>query len=213
MDQKSQKSLRQQAKQCIKDEQYTAAFLHLTHALNVEPKNVEMLSDRGKCLLHSQQFNLALEDADRLLGIDPESSKGHVLRAEIYAATFNFELSLQAFQKAFQCGDSNKEYCMEGINKAKREITKDINNDRNFPYVGCALGIFLSSVGVVLDFLAFGQSSYIANPFLKVLICILSAAVFFWGAKLYRSSVRRIRGQLLEAPPDIFGLDDHEHKD
>ncbi|XP_023327898.1 uncharacterized protein LOC111701020 [Eurytemora carolleeae] len=178
-----------------------------------EPENLEMLSDRCKCLLFSEQYNLALEDSSRLLELAPRCSLGHARRAEIYSATFNYEEALRAYQEGFQCGDSNKEACMEGILKCKREISKDKNNDRQFPYVGCALGISISSILLVLDYIANREESYVAHPLLKVLVCVLSAIFFFWGGKFYRASVKRMRHQLLEPPPDLFGLEENEKKD
>jgi len=212
---KKLKQIKQQAKESMKAEKFTEAFLYITQALKADPGNVELLSDRSRCLLNAEQYNLALEDADKLVELAPDSSYGYAHRAEICLATFNFDAALASFQKAFQCNDANKDVCMEGINKSKREIAKEKHLDRQAPYVGCAIGIFLSSVILVLDFLSFKQESFVRHPLLKVLICIISATLFFWGAKLYRKSLKSMRSQLLEAPPDIFGIleDDHKKKE
>jgi len=204
------KSLQLLAKDCMKKEKYTEAFLHLTHALNVDPNNVEMLSNRCHCLLQSQQYNLALEDVDKLLKLDTNSSLGYHRRADIHFNTFNFDTALRDYQKAFQCYDSDKEICMEGINKCKKEIIKDETLDRQYPFVGGALGIFLSSVLLVLDYLAHREESYIANPILKVAACISASVLFYWAAIFYRGSIKQMRKQLLDAPPDLFGIDDNE---
>ena len=39
--------------------------------------------------------------------------------------------------------------------------------NRQVPFVGAAFGIFLSTLGVVWDFLVFGKTSLIASPILK----------------------------------------------
>lgn len=203
--------LKGKAKEAIKSEQFTEAFLYLSHALNLEPENTEMLSDRCRCLLSSEQYNLALQDAQKIVELSPNSSCGHARHAEIYTATFNFDLALKSYQQAFQCADSNKEACMEGINRCKKEIARDKYNDRQFPYVGCALGIMFSSLILVLDYLSFREESYVAHPLLKAAVCIAVATAFYWSAKLYRSSVKRMRTQLLEPPPDLLGLfKDHD---
>lgn len=206
MDKERLAGLKAKARESIKAEQFTEAFLYLSHAIAMEPDSVEMLSDRCRCLLQSEQYNLALQDADKILEVSPASYCGHLRRAEIYAATFNFDLALKSYQQAFQCADSNKELCMEGISRCKRELAKDRHNDRQFPYVGCALGMVFSSLILVLDYLSFREESYVANPLLKVAICIVVSTTFYWAAKLYRASVRRMRSELLEPPPDLLGL-------
>jgi tetratricopeptide (TPR) repeat protein len=207
------KELKQVAREKMKEEKYTEAFLHLTNALNSDPDNLEMLSDRCKCLLQSQQYNLALEDSNKLVTLAPQSSLGYARRADIFTATFNYVDALQAYQQGFQCGDSDKEACMDGINKCKREIIKDNNYDRQFPYVGCALGISMSSVLLVIDYLTYFEESYIAHPLLKVLVTVISAVFFYWGGMFYRASVRRLHHQLLEPPPDLFSQIEEEEQD
>ena len=46
--------------------------------------------------------------------------------------------------------------------------------------VGCALGMIVSSLVVVLDYLSHGHTSYIAHPLLKILFCALASLIGYW---------------------------------
>ena len=53
----------------------------------------------------------------------------------------------------------------------------NITDCRQIPWVGCALGMIVSSLLVVLDYLSFGHTSYIAHPLLKILSCAVSSFI------------------------------------
>eukprot|EP00088_Acartia_fossae_P012456 TRINITY_DN16422_c0_g1_i2.p1 TRINITY_DN16422_c0_g1~~TRINITY_DN16422_c0_g1_i2.p1 ORF type:complete len:219 (-),score=38.57 TRINITY_DN16422_c0_g1_i2:301-957(-) len=218
MEAQMQKDLRNLARECTKAGKHTEAFFHLTHALNADPDNLELLQMRAKALIQCEQYNLALMDADKVMSLAPNSGMGHTIRADIYFTTFNYDKAIENYKKGFQCKDGNKEYCMEGINKCKKEIVKDKELDRQYPYIGCALGIFISSVILVLDYLSFGKESYVAHPLLKVASTGLAAGICYSIGLLYRRSVKHLRRALLEPPPDLFNLNDkeddvHPHED
>lgn len=56
---------------------------------------------------------------------------------------------------------------------------------RQLPWVGCALGMIISSLFVVLDYLSHGHSSYISHPLLKILTCAVSAGLGYWSEKYF----------------------------
>ena len=91
---KNAMTLRQTAKDCMKDGRQTEAFLHLSHALKLDEGNVEILSERSKCCIENLQYHFALEDANKILDLSPDSWLGHVRLAEIYLATANYEEAL-----------------------------------------------------------------------------------------------------------------------
>ena len=105
---------------------------------------------------------------------------GHVRLAEVYQATYNLELAIPSYQNAFQCRDSDKNYCKLMLDKSKRDLVIDTRADQQLPWVGCALGMIISSLFVVLDYLSHGTSSYIHHPLLKILTCASSAFLGYW---------------------------------
>jgi len=86
----------------------------------------------------------------------------------VYLATCNYQPALEAFQRAFQCQDSDKVACKDLMDRSKRELAQDIRQGEQLPWVGCALGMVLSSLVIVLDYLSHGRESTLAHPVLKV---------------------------------------------
>lgn len=209
-------TLRQTAKDCIKDGRQTEAFLHLSHALKLDEDNVEILSERSKCCSENFQYHFALEDAKKILELAPESWLGHVRLAEIYLATHNYTEALGCYQTGFQCMDGDKVHCKTQMDRVKREMALDSRTDMQLPWVGSALGIIVSSMFLVLDYLSHGGESYLAHPLLKVAVCGAAATAGFWSARLYRTYTLRLRRQMLEPPLDLladFSLLEKPHKD
>ena len=60
------------------------------------------------------------------------------------------------------------------------DLTYDDSFVRQLPWVGCALGMIISSLFVVLDYLSHGNSSYIYHPLLKILTCAASSFLGYW---------------------------------
>ena len=49
--------------------------------------------------------------------------------AEVYQATYNLELAIPSYQNAFQCRDSDKNYCKLMLDKSKRDLVLDTRAD------------------------------------------------------------------------------------
>ena len=75
-DDKSVAGLRQIARDCLKEGRHTEAFLHLSHAIKMDDTNCDLLSDRSKCSLENLQYFFALEDAQTIIKLRPESWLG-----------------------------------------------------------------------------------------------------------------------------------------
>jgi len=198
--------LRGLARECMKTDRSTEAFLHLSHALRLDEDNRDLLVERSRvCSGEACQYHFAMEDAKRLVELDPTSWLGHHRTGEVLMATHNYQEALEAFQRAFQCNDSDKVLCKELMDKSKREAGLDQRQAEQIPWVGSALGMAISSLILVLDYLSHGHSSVIAHPLLKVLVCILAAGIGYWGAVAYRGYTVRLRKQVVEPPVDLLG--------
>jgi len=91
------------------------------------------------------------------------------------------------------------------MDKSRREAGIDLRQAEQIPWVGSALGMAVSSLILVLDYLSHGHGSVIAHPLLKVLVCLLAAATGYWGAVAYRGYTVRLRKQVVEPPVDLLG--------
>lgn len=197
--------LRSLARECARTERSTEAFLHLSHALRLDEDNKELLLERSMvCSGDACQYHFALTDAQKLVELDPESWAGHHRLGEIQLQTCNYQEALAAFQRAFQCHDSDKVVCKELMDRSKRDMALDTRQAMQLPWVGAALGMVLSSLIVVLDYLSHGQASSLAHPLLKVGVCLLTAGLGYWGARAYRGYTVQLRQQVLQPPVDLL---------
>ena len=102
------------------------------------------------------------------------------------------------------------------MDRCRREMALDTRSHMQLPWVGSALGIIVSSMFLVLDFLSHGSASYLAHPLLKVGVCGAAAWGGYGSGKLYREYTIRLRKQVLEPPLDLlkdFSLLDKPHAD
>ena len=76
-------NLRQTAREAVRDGRHTEAFIHLSHAIKLDGDNVEVLSERARVSSDNLQYSFAIEDAEQILKLRPESWLGHVRLAEV----------------------------------------------------------------------------------------------------------------------------------
>ena len=74
----------------------------------------------------------------------------------------------------YQISVNNKKECKNNCDfkitrskRCKREISKQKSMDTQYPFVGAAVGIVLSTLAVVADFIVYGTASLVAHPILK----------------------------------------------
>ena len=208
--------LKLKAEDCMASEKYAEAFFHWTHALRLLPKEANFLDKRAKCFIATHNYNLALEDADELIGLGTEPKTrllGHARKAEVYYDTRNFEDAARELQLCFQLSDPERKQTYFDMSiKSKRELSKQQTLDVQYPFVGAAVGILLAVAGVVLDYIFYGSKSFIAHPLLKVLVVLAVSGSCYGAATLMRDQMVKGRRALLEPPPDIFGLSESSNK-
>ena len=121
------------AEACMKEEKYAEAFFHWTKAIHLVENGkiglateTKLYAQRAKCFLQSEQYYYALEDARKVLEIDPENSLGHLRLAEIYYETEHFMEALPVIGKCFSLtiGRSEKEHLLEWQRKCRKDAAK-----------------------------------------------------------------------------------------
>ena len=73
---------------------HTEAFLQISHAVKLDPGNLELLGERCDNL----QFHFALQDAEEMVQLSPDCWLGHRSRAEVHLATLNYSQAIAAYQ-------------------------------------------------------------------------------------------------------------------
>ena len=198
------------AEQCMKQEKYAEAFFHWTKAIHMaENKGLmdpNLYAQRSKCFIQTDQFHYAVEDANKVIALDPKNPLGHLRLAEVYYETGHFIEALPEISLCFTLtnGKAEKDYLLEWQRKCRRNAAKQKMKDEQLPYVGAAIGIVIASLGVVADALAYGTASYIAHPVIKAIVVIIIAGTCFLIALFLQRNAIRSRKALLEAPIDLF---------
>lgn len=106
--------VKNKAEKCMTEEKYTEAFFHWTKAIHISEQNgqnnlVEMFAQRAKCFLQAEQFFYAMEDAKKVLELEPNSALGHLRLAEVYFETGNYMDALPVIGKCFTLTNSKDE--------------------------------------------------------------------------------------------------------
>ena len=70
------------AEKCMKDGKYAEAFFHWTKAIHIAESRgkleTNLFTQRAKCFIQNDQFYFALEDAKKVIEMDPNNMMGHL---------------------------------------------------------------------------------------------------------------------------------------
>ena len=132
------------AENCMKNEAYTEAFFHWTKAIHLagDQVNSHMYSQRSKCFMQSDQFYYAMEDARKVIDLEPSHPMGHLRLAEVYYETGHYMEALPEINRCFQLAPSKleKDHLLEWQKKCRKNAAKQRMKDQQLPYVGAAIG-------------------------------------------------------------------------
>lgn len=191
------KRIRDEAEKCVREGDLSRAAVLYGEiiAASADPPQDNLapyLAARSKCLLRLGRFREALDDADEIVAADSDSSIGHAKKADVLMAVGDFELGHEALLTAFKAAKSakEKEAFMDQIKKCKREVNRVRAMKEQFPWVGAAVGIVVSVLGVVADVVVNKSDSLIAHPLLKVGIVVLVASTCYFFATRYKERKR-----------------------
>jgi histone-lysine N-methyltransferase SETD3 len=88
---------------------YAKAIEFWTKALITEPNDQKLLSNRSLAHWELQQFDQALADANAVIGLAPEWSKGYLRKGKALRGTYKYIEAKEAFGRAFELDPTNKE--------------------------------------------------------------------------------------------------------
>nr|ACO15513.1 Heat shock protein sti1 homolog [Caligus clemensi] len=208
------KELKRLAQAAVSRKDFTSGFIYLSQAIRLEPDNYELYLERNLCFMEEEQFHFALKDAEVLIRLRPGDPQGYKRVGEVYFTTQNYSQSLQAFLKSFQVSKTTaeKEKVMEWVKKARKEFSKQSMLDREYPFLGAAVGIVLAAIGITGDYLIRRHETFLAHPLMKVLAVILTALVGYGFAYLLRNHIKNSRAFLLEPPIDLLSEEEPNRK-
>ena len=199
----------EQAEQCMRASKFTEAFFHWTHAIQSLPRSAgpqpHFHFQRSKCFLEEQQLYFALQDAEVVIRLSPETSHGYLRKAEVMFSVGDYAQALGLYQKCFQLSHKDKDSFMERIRKCQKLAARETGLDQQIPFVGAAIGIVVSILVVIADYVSQREESPLSHPFLKVVFVVLVSGLCFAMAQLYRKVTVKSKRNALEPPVDIMG--------
>ena len=141
----------------MKNEKFAEAFFHWTKAIHIGEVKDEvtshMYAQRAKCFMLSDQFYYAMEDAKRVIDMEPSHPLGHLRLAEVFYETGHFMEALPEINRCFQLAPAKleKDHLLEWQKKCRKNAAKQKLKDEQLPYVGAAIGNFkiLDSFGYI----------------------------------------------------------------
>ncbi|XP_015591773.1 heat shock protein sti1 homolog [Cephus cinctus] len=202
--------MKEEGNACVRELKYEEAMFHYTHAIKVDPQNYSLYSNRSYVFLKMQQYHFALEDALMTIQLKPDWTKGYFRKAEVEYHTYRFNEAVQSYSKALSL-QPNDPSILEAMNRASRQLIKDIRADQQIPWLGAGVGIILGVIVVIADYV-FTNKPTLTHPLLMALLTISIAMLGFAIAKGFRYFVKCQRRSLLEPPIDLTDGGDEKQK-
>ena len=100
----------------FKKGKYPEAIKHYTEAINRNPEDAKIYSNRAACYQKLAEFPLALKDCEECIKLEPTFIKGHIRKGMALLALKDYTKATSAFQKALEI-DPNSQEAMDGYRK------------------------------------------------------------------------------------------------
>jgi len=104
-----EKSFRVQAKgnAAFSASKFEEAIQHFSDAINVDPQNHVLYSNRSACFSSLMRYQEALDDAEKVVSIKPDWAKGYSRKGAALHGLRRFEDAVAAFKKGLEHDPSN----------------------------------------------------------------------------------------------------------
>lgn len=100
----------------FRDSKFLEAIVEYTAAIDLDPRNPVIYSNRSLAFLRLEQYFYALKDADTSIHLNPEWSKGYYRKGQVETLTEQFEAALVTYKKGIEVNSFD-----EGLKTALKE--------------------------------------------------------------------------------------------
>lgn len=108
----------------FKKGEYSTAIKHYTEAINRNPDDPKLYSNRAACYTKLAAFDLGLRDCETCLKLDEKFIKGWIRKGKILQGMQQPSKALSAYQKAMELDPSNAE-ALEGYRQCSVAVHKN----------------------------------------------------------------------------------------
>jgi len=196
--------LKDKGNACMKEGKHMEAIIHYTHALRSDPSNPQIYSNRSLAFFKEQQHFFALEDANRVVQLDPKWFKGYLRKADVEFACQRFAEAIETCEAGLK-QNPDQDGIVEVLAKSKRALDRQVTRENRWPVMGIGTGVLVGIVIVFADELLTDGQPYLENILFKLGVVFLLGALGKALAEMYKYVDRWSRDAYLEPPPDVFG--------
>ncbi|CRK94060.1 CLUMA_CG007583, isoform A [Clunio marinus] len=114
---------------------FSSAVKHYTEAINRNPDDPKLYSNRAACYTKLAAFDLGLKDCEMCIKLDEKFIKGWIRKGKILQGMQNPSQALTAYQKALEIDPTNSEAidgyrtCTMAVHSNPEEVRKKAMND------------------------------------------------------------------------------------
>lgn len=105
----------------FKKGEYSTAIKHYTEAINRNPEDPKLYSNRAACYTKLAAFDLGLKDCEKCVKLDDKFIKGWIRKGKILQGMQQQSKALTAYQKAMELDPSNQE-ALEGYRQCSMAV-------------------------------------------------------------------------------------------
>jgi len=111
--------LKQQGNDAFKAGDHEAAINFYTQALELDPTNVALLSNRSLAFKFLKRFDEALQDAEATISIDPKHFRGHERKGQVLQDIGNHSEAVQIFETVCSMFPQRRKLIQDSITKSR----------------------------------------------------------------------------------------------
>ncbi|XP_059485534.1 stress-induced-phosphoprotein 1 [Neocloeon triangulifer] len=117
-------TLKEKGNAALADEKFTDAIDFYTRAIELDPSNHVLYSNRSAAHAKAGQHFQALEDAQKTVSLKPDWPKGYSRKGSALVYVNRFDDAIEAYEEGLKLDPNNKQL-QEGLEVAKKEAQQD----------------------------------------------------------------------------------------
>ncbi|XP_055381856.1 serine/threonine-protein phosphatase 5-like [Condylostylus longicornis] len=189
---------------------YLAALESYTKAINLNPKDCTLYSNRSLVHLKMKNYYYSNKDADMAIELNKTWPKAHYRKAEVLTEIGQYEAALLSYGRALALKPDDYTL-LAAAQKAAKFSGEQMQYEKRIPWVGAGIGIIIGVLISLFDHL-FTKEPAVKHPALMVLSVMIISIIGYILAKTYLY-YQRVRKKYFMEPNEISEDEMKDEKD